>query len=963
MNTNNPVSFQDTFEALTGHWPFPWQEKLYARLLAGEFPSQCDVPTGLGKTSAIAVWIAALGASLSDPSLAGRVPRRLIYVVDRRVVVDQATAEVEGLRDRLAKAETSDSLALLRSLVGMLANSATVPDPAGVTVSTLRGKFADNHAWHLDPSRPAIVVGTVDMIGSRLLFSGYGVLGRNWRSLQAGLLVQDAWLVLDEAHLAPAFEAMLNGVERQQARCRSMRPFGVTRMSATLAPASVHSDEESVQITEPLFTKADEDDERVSKRFLASKTLRFVIDEAALAATKPADEKSALAERMCAEAIDLAKEKPAIVVFANTIEMVELIEKALKRSLGKQTEERVLALTGEMRGKERDGIAGHSVLAAFNPDRQLRVANIPRFLVATACVEVGMDFDADHAVCDLVALERMIQRFGRVNRRGETESEIRAVIGFDPGSLNLTKVNEFTAAEATSLALKQLSAKLDGYNASSAALRALDLERPLAKRAFTPPPVAPPLDQARLDDWSLTSLKADQFSRPQVSYWLRGVMEDDSVTTSLVWRADLFLAQSDEEAEEMIAAIPVTPREVAQVSTWRAEKLLTALAAKDPQARLVIRSAAGGVRFDKLEKHLDPKKRPGSIAFATVFLPVQIGGLRKGLIDASAEGLRNAVEDVVNREEWQRVVLTPVGGKVHAALISPTGDLVPMDEWPTKKEAIDEIADGFEGDTEGMLARCEKEVGDIDPIPDDLDLLNEGDDAEEAERPHEKRAVRRVPRAIAYFHITKDANFGSDEDALSLAKMPVLLSDHTRVAEAVARKLCEQLSLAPELSEAVALAARWHDRGKDRSWWQAAIGNPKTKALLDVSRKQDTPDGIWEPLAKSRQRFFDHSLNRRYRHEFGSLVEARADKTLPAPERELILHLIAAHHGHARPFFMPEAFDRNTPTPECIAIAAEVPGRFAALQLHYGWWSLAWLEALVKCADAIASVHPNWKSK
>ena len=57
-----------------------------------------------------------------------------------------------------------------------MAVSATVPDPAGVTVSTLRGKFADNHAWNLDPSRPAIIVGTVDMIGSRMLFAGYGGL-------------------------------------------------------------------------------------------------------------------------------------------------------------------------------------------------------------------------------------------------------------------------------------------------------------------------------------------------------------------------------------------------------------------------------------------------------------------------------------------------------------------------------------------------------------------------------------------------------------------------------------------------------------------------------------------------------------------------------------------------------------------------------------------------------------------
>ena len=241
MNTPTPLSFQHTFESLTGHRPFPWQEKLYARLLLGELPRQCDVPTGLGKTSVIAVWIAALGASLCDTSLANRVPRRLVYIVDRRVVVDQATKEVEQLQMRLQSADENETFAVLRPLVATLMQAATVPVASGVTVSTLRGKFADNHAWHLDPSRPAIVVGTVDMIGSRMLFAGYGGVGRNWRGLQAGLMLQDTWVVLDEAHLVPPFESLLSGLEHYSNRSPGLRSFGVTRMSATRisrAPAS-----------------------------------------------------------------------------------------------------------------------------------------------------------------------------------------------------------------------------------------------------------------------------------------------------------------------------------------------------------------------------------------------------------------------------------------------------------------------------------------------------------------------------------------------------------------------------------------------------------------------------------------------------------------------------------------------------------------------------------------------------
>lgn len=65
----------------------------------------------------------------------------------------------------------------------------------------------DNRDWLEDPSRPAIV-GTVDMIGLRLLFEGYGV-SRKMRPYHAGLLGADTLVMLDEAHLVPQFEALL----------------------------------------------------------------------------------------------------------------------------------------------------------------------------------------------------------------------------------------------------------------------------------------------------------------------------------------------------------------------------------------------------------------------------------------------------------------------------------------------------------------------------------------------------------------------------------------------------------------------------------------------------------------------------------------------------------------------------------------------------------------------------------
>src|SRR5262249_51515714 len=157
-------------------------------------------PTGLGKTSVIPIWLLALAAS--PPGL---VPRRLVYVVNRRTVVDQATEAAEIVRRKLRDVPE------LEWLRDRLTGMAAAPHHTPLAISTLRGQFADNREWSADPARPAVIVGTVDMIGSRLLFEGYGC-GFKTRPLHAGFLGQDVLLVHDEAHLEPAFQALLEAI-------------------------------------------------------------------------------------------------------------------------------------------------------------------------------------------------------------------------------------------------------------------------------------------------------------------------------------------------------------------------------------------------------------------------------------------------------------------------------------------------------------------------------------------------------------------------------------------------------------------------------------------------------------------------------------------------------------------------------------------------------------------------------
>ena len=71
----------------------------------------------------------------------------------------------------------------------------------------------------LDPAAVAVIVSTVDQLGSRLLFRGYG-LGIGSRALHAGLLGVDTTVVLDEAHIAEPLRRTVATIGSIQAGAR-----------------------------------------------------------------------------------------------------------------------------------------------------------------------------------------------------------------------------------------------------------------------------------------------------------------------------------------------------------------------------------------------------------------------------------------------------------------------------------------------------------------------------------------------------------------------------------------------------------------------------------------------------------------------------------------------------------------------------------------------------------------------
>lgn len=322
------LSLNETFKALClGYAPFRWQRRLFDWLADGNIPPSCSLPTGLGKTSIIPIWLIALAHSARKNSTEAPLTRRLVYIVNRRTVVDRATDDAQrllgciyrsGERDRLPWAtdeaiaalglndqsslpdENAPTVAARRTALAALSGDDTA---APAAVRTLRGELADNGEWKVNPARPAIIIGTVDMIGSKLLFSGYGD-GRYGRAHHAGLIGQDALIVHDEAHLSPAFEALLRNVVAEQARCGASRPIRVMSLSAT-----TRDGQDTASTDTTAFGLADEDhsDPPVKRRLSASKQLYVATAEK----VKEADE-------IAARALELGTSSDRVLVYVRS---------------------------------------------------------------------------------------------------------------------------------------------------------------------------------------------------------------------------------------------------------------------------------------------------------------------------------------------------------------------------------------------------------------------------------------------------------------------------------------------------------------------------------------------------------------------------------------------------------------------------------------------------------------------
>jgi CRISPR-associated endonuclease/helicase Cas3 len=197
------------------------------------------------------------------------------------------------------------------------------------------------------------------------------------------------------------------------------------------------------------------------------------------------------------------------------------------------------------------------------------------------------------------------------------------------------------------------------------------------------------------------------------------------------------------------------------------------------------------------------------------------------------------------------------------------------------------------------------------------------------------------------------------EDARSISKPQELGQPQSWAGRAMER-IARSVGLPDAAVQALALGASLHDEGKKAERWQRAF-----KAARDARKH-----GLSLPLAKTRGPI-DQAVLGGYRHELGSLLllegstKARTEnaellkrlasfEALPEDWRDLVLHLVAAHHGQARPVIETRGCE-DAPPSALEERARAVALRFARLQRRWGPWGLAWWEALLRAADQQAS--------
>jgi CRISPR-associated endonuclease/helicase Cas3 len=611
-------SFREFFKLATnGLAPYAWQ----VQVAVDGLPDVLPVPTGLGKTEVALAWAWRL--------LVDKLPEPLHLVVclPMRSLVTQTVQRLKTYFDAVkAKKPEID-----------------------VAVHQLMGGAIDDE-WVMQADKPWVLVGTQDQLLSRALNRGYSMSRFEW-PVHFGLLNNDCRWLIDEVQLmGPGLwtTSQLDWMRRK--RFKSLKSCPTTWMSATIGTSFLCTTDrkrdgiaepsnEQIEVERKLEGSLSSDTAldwwRTANRPLAWWEPEASSEPATRRSTSRGPRKSATAATVTPDAVAAsvkAKHVPGTLtlVICNTVHMAQAVFRALAA-----VEHKVL-LTSRFRRKDR---ARHEQrLIEFEAKRKAGVLpeNDPGLIcVSTQVIEAGVDISAHRLFTELAPWPSMLQRLGRLNRKGD-DQEARAWVWETPKvpEKKPERIGPYEVADIE-LARKLVSAfiPLSQEKTFSEAVAELKVSKPEEWKKALQPKLSP-LPRA-LDVHGLFSTEHDVHGGfTDVSAFVRGTDPDLDVT--VFWRdwSDEAPPRGDD-----LNGPPVAPAEEGcPVSFVRVQEMLER------------NKAAGWLWDDEAEswERVNPRViRPGML----VMLKRDVGGYdeTEGWTGEKSNGKRSA-NRVVTRE-------------------------------------------------------------------------------------------------------------------------------------------------------------------------------------------------------------------------------------------------------------------------------------------------------------------------
>ena len=918
--------FSDFFAALNGGYaPFSWQEEVLDHICEhGVWPERINAPTGSGKSSVVDIHLFA--NALAAVGAAPRVPRRLCVTVGRRALVDsQATRADKILGDlKDALADESGEPGILRRVAEALQSFQTRNDTQEIgpfEVGHIRGELSNRNLPVTDISACAIIAATPDMYGSRALFRGYGST-KAARPRETALLAMDTVMVLDEAHMNRQLLHTTQRIAELQKREANLGVPTLQVVETTATPSTEDSDSTTLGVDIEALDSPN--DEELRKRVHSHKELVLrPIDKwdgkpgnAATVNAAVDAIKDFLAHREAGEGSDEAHTVGCIVNHVRT--GISIKEKLTKdKVLGK---DEVELLVGRMRPYDLKKL--HPDLFTTEGDKSVKV------VVATQTLEVGIDVDFADLVTELAPASSLAQRFGRVNRLGHrTDSK---VVVIEPASGDSVKKD---APPYKAVDLSNAYAWLEALNGAenpsvnpAAMVKNPPVQSSPERLLYQRPEWPDLLEFSRTDE--------NPYDEPDLDLWLHDSLDAETAMGGVIVRDNL--PSNTSAAMEILKTSYFAPsdRETFPANLKILQEILDYQDEHGVKPRKFL-YRQGEISLWQDAEHGDESNQ--SLAPGDVLL------LDTGSVPFTNQGIAVTQRELPSTKDKLEAVpflLKAVSFLDDAELY--VAELYVYEKCADREERFRKYL-GLSPEEVAELLDAQSADGKKKMIASEL--TTEAEDGQEV---------------IAWYAVVTDEEFVEGSDiAQELAPAgPVLLDDHQNDVAERTRQLAENLGLAPEFSEALELAAKYHDEGKRDLRFQQMLGADAETGALAKSGRRSVAEAY---RARSRS-----ALPRGWRHEQLSALMVAASPEKVGEHRDLVLRIIGCSHGHGRFSFahdagfllkegyLPEGTDYEALKEQATRLfnVGYWDNLMEQTSRTYGPYATAYLEAVERAADA-----------